>query len=72
VANWLDPYGHTKGLIGGRYNWTETVPTPTLKTVPFDDLMQHLPPDTRTVSPTERQEQLRRRLINGRRLNLDW
>jgi hypothetical protein len=72
VANWLDPYGHTKGLIGGRYNWTETVPTPTLKTVPFDELMKHLPPDTRTITPAERQNHLRRRLINGRRLNLDW
>jgi hypothetical protein len=71
VPNWLDTYGHPRGLIGGRYNWTETVPEPTLTTVKLADLFDHLPADTKRTSHEERQAVLRSRLINGRRIGID-
>lgn len=71
VPNWLDTYGHVQGLIGGRYNWTETVPEPTLTTVKLADLFDHLPADTARTSPEERQAVLRNRLIHGRRIGID-
>ena len=71
VPNWLDTYGHVQGLIGGRYNWTETTPEPTLRTVPLADLFDHLPADTARIDPADRQAVLRSRLIHGRRIGID-
>jgi hypothetical protein len=72
IPNWLDASGQVKGLIGGRYNWTESVPIPALRTVPFDSLREHLHPDTAVVTPAQRHDWLRRRVLAGRRLQLDW
>lgn len=68
VWNWLDPAGHTVGLIAARYfRPTEPMPT-TLKTVPFSAVDEYLPSDTARVRPAERQESLRRRMLSVRRL----
>lgn len=72
VPNWLDASGHTQGLIAARYNWSETVPIPTLRTVPFASLAEALPSTTRRISPTERHEILRRRNLSQRRRMVDW
>jgi hypothetical protein len=71
VPNWLDTYGHVQGLVGGRYNWTETVPEPTLKRVKLAELFDHLPADTVRITHEDRQAVLRSRLINARRIGID-
>ncbi|MDB5970033.1 MAG: hypothetical protein JWQ90_2483 [Hydrocarboniphaga sp.] len=72
VPNWLDASGHRHGLIAARYNWSDDVPIPTLKTVPFSTLKDELPATTRRISPEERSEILRRRLLSQRRRGVDW
>lgn len=71
VPNWLDTYGHVQGLVGGRYNWTETVPEPTLRKVKLAELFDHLPADTARITHEERQAVLRSRLVNARRIGID-
>jgi hypothetical protein len=72
VPNWLDACGHESGLIGGRYNWTENVPIPTLRTVSFDTLHRELPSTTRRITPEQRSELLRRRLHSQQRRLVAW
>ena len=72
VPNWLDASGRVTGLIGGRYNWTETVPVPTLRTVPLNDVRKVLPAETPVVTPEQRSDTLRRRLLSIRRRMVDW
>jgi len=62
VPNWLDTAGFTEGTIYGRWYDCDSCPTPTLKRVKFAELREHLPPDTPTVTPEERQEELRVRV----------
>jgi hypothetical protein len=62
VPNWLDPAGYTEGGIYGRWYDCDSEPTPTIARVKLRDLRDHLPPDTRTVSPAERAEELRVRV----------
>jgi hypothetical protein len=62
VPNWLDPAGFRQGTIYGRWYDCDSCPTPLIKRVPFAELRKHLPPDTPTVSPEERGEELRRRV----------
>jgi hypothetical protein len=61
VPNWLDPAGHTSGLIGGRWLRADSNPSATLRVVPLGEVRAHLPADTATVSATQRQELLRLR-----------
>ena len=72
VPNWLDATGRPKGLIGGRYNWTDSVPIPTLRKVPFNSLKDELPPSTPRITPQERSEILRRRILAARSRGTDW
>jgi hypothetical protein len=72
VSNWLDACGHTHGLIAARYNWSETVPIPSLRTVPLNNLKDALPSTTRRISPSERDNILRRRFLSQRRRSVDW
>jgi hypothetical protein len=72
VPNWLDACGHTSGLVGGRYNWTDSVPIPTLTTVPFDKVREVLPASTPTITPEERSEVLRRRFLSQHRRGVAW
>jgi hypothetical protein len=63
VPNWLDPAGFKQGTIYGRWYDCSSSPTPTITRVPLASLREHLPADTPTVTPAERAEQLRRRVL---------
>jgi hypothetical protein len=74
VPNWLDPGGHLEGLVGCRWNRPsdpEACPVPTLRNVPLSDLRNDLPADTPTITPDERSELLRRRMLSVRRRMAD-
>ena len=63
VPNWLDTTGHAEGFLTPRWAYSQTPPTdqwPTIsaKKVPFSEVREHLHSETRTVSQSERQEQL--------------
>lgn len=63
VPNWLDPAGFKQGTIYGRWYDCDSCPTPTLKRIKFSKIRDHLPADTPLVTPEERAEQLRRRVL---------
>lgn len=65
VTNWLDPADHAEGVIYGRWKRCETWPTPTLTKVKLAELRKHLPADTATVTPAEREAQVRLRTQSG-------
>ena len=68
VPNWLDPAGHESGLILSRIlNLRGDLVTPRLSVVPFVELRDALPADTRVVTPEERSETIRRRMHSVRR-----
>ncbi|MBK9666224.1 MAG: hypothetical protein IPO61_10910 [Gammaproteobacteria bacterium] len=58
VHNWVDTTGQPEGYIGVRWAYskmpTENLPWSVVKKVPFNEVMQHLPADTRMVTPQER------------------
>lgn len=62
VPNWLDPAGFTEGTIYGRWYDCDSCPTPTIKRVPFNEVRDHLPPDTPVVTAEERAQQLSERV----------
>jgi hypothetical protein len=62
VPNWLDPAGFTEGGIYGRWYDCDSDPLPTIKRVKLAELRDHLPPDTPTVTPEQRAEELRQRV----------
>ena len=68
VANWLDTAEHSEGPIILRCVRTESAPVPDTRVVPFDRLVEALPPDTRRVSPAEREAaiDIRRRAVSRR------
>ena len=61
VPNWLDPGGHERGTLFGRYLRTASIPQPSMRTVRLDALRDALPPDTPRVAPPERSGALLRR-----------
>lgn len=67
VQNWLDTGGHTIGGVLGRYQMHDHVPIPTLKVVPVDKVLDHLPPDTPRITKEERSAFLRERMLQIRR-----
>lgn len=67
VPNWLDTAGREAGLIAARYYKPGAFTPPTLRVVPLDKVREHLPRSTPEISPAERQESLRRRMIGARR-----
>jgi hypothetical protein len=69
VPNWLDASHHPQGLVVGRYNLTDSVPVPQLEVVPLGEVRDHLHPDTATVTPAERSESVRRRMLSVRRIH---
>jgi len=71
VPNWLDKADYPWGVIQMRWNRASSYPDPTIQKVPVADVRKHLPPDTPTVSPTERQERLRLRR-EGAQLRRIW
>jgi len=59
VANWLDTTGHPEGFMSPRWAYSQTPPPekwPVIKAtkVAFDRIAEHLPAETRTVTPQER------------------
>ena len=71
MPNWLDPVGTTYGMLIGRWYAADSLPMPTLTSVPLADIRRHLPADTPVVSPAERAEQLRTRRL-GAQLRRRW
>jgi len=70
VANWLDKSGYELNQI--RFRWFGSAhPHITTRIVPFDELMEHLPPHCKTVTPAERQAALRDR-ATGVQLRQRW
>lgn len=70
VANWLDKSGYELNQI--RFRWFGSAhPRISARIVPFNALMEHLPPDCKTVTPAERQAALRNRAI-GVQLRQRW
>ncbi len=64
VANGLDTTGHSEGYMTRRWTYhrpPEHLPTVVVKKVLLEELLQHLPDDTRTLTPAQRVEQLQRR-----------
>lgn len=58
VPNWIDTEGRANGLVSYRYVWAETMPTPTSRVVPIDEVFEHLPDDHPHVSEEERRHTL--------------
>lgn len=63
VPNWLDPAGFKQGTIYGRWYDCDSSPTPVIKRVPLEELREHLPADTPVVSPEQRADELRQRVL---------
>ncbi|MFM5907730.1 MAG: hypothetical protein ACKOPO_09130, partial [Novosphingobium sp.] len=59
--NWLDTAGHARGLVQGRWMDCSSNPVPQVKKVRLTELRQHLPADTGTVTPEQRQTIIRER-----------
>ena len=62
VPNWLDPAGYTEGGIYGRWYECDSEPVPRITRVKLAELRRHLPPDTPTVTPAQRADELRERV----------
>lgn len=67
VPNWLDPVDHAHGTVFLRWYLAEGNPAPTVRTVRFDDIRNHLPSDTPVVTAEQRAGQLRARRIGALR-----
>ena len=63
VANWLDPVGNARGLICARVLSPKSAPEVRLRKVKLTDLRRHLPPETDFISPSQRSESLRARML---------
>ena len=62
VPNWLDPAGHERGIVFGRFILAEgDPPSPATRRVELAKLRDSLPPDTLRVTPEEREAVLYRR-----------
>lgn len=71
VPNWLDTVGHRKGFLWGRMDSCENEDAPTVTKVKLSELRDHFPADTRTVTPDERDAEIRRRRL-GAQLRRRW
>jgi hypothetical protein len=71
VPNWLDSGGYLRGMLIGRWYGADSHPTPTIRKVPFADIRKHLPPETPTVTPAQRDKAIRARNI-GLQLRRRW
>ncbi len=61
VPNWLDTAGHRHGAIQGRWTDCDSQPTPSVEKVKLAELRQHLPAETPTITPEQRDRILRDR-----------
>lgn len=60
VANWLDPSGYEYGIIVGRWKECSSYPTPVVKKVSFEEVLDNLPPGTAMETAGERDAYLRK------------
>jgi len=70
VRNWLDKSDYARVQIRMRF-YAADQPKITTRVVPLDQLLGNLPPDTSMVSPAERLESLRYRVV-GLQLRRRW
>jgi hypothetical protein len=63
VANWLDPVGNSRGLICARVLGPKSPPTVSLRKVKLTELTRHLHPHTGHVTPAQRSDSLRARML---------
>lgn len=61
IANWLDTAGYPSGMIQGRWMECSTPPVPAVRKVPLAQVRAALPKGTATVSPEQREQQVRDR-----------
>jgi hypothetical protein len=61
VPNWLDTAGYPTGIIQGRWTNCNDQPIPEVKKVKVAEVRKHLPPETGTVTPEQREEIIRDR-----------
>lgn len=72
VPNWLDTSTQVSGLIAVRYyRLAGDIAAHRLRVVPFERLRDELPAGTPTISPEERQAELRSRMLAARRTMRD-
>jgi hypothetical protein len=65
VPNWLDCSGRVLNLVSFRFFRPGATPMkPKLKTVPLTEVRAHVPADTPVITPQERHDLLRRRLVS--------
>ena len=73
MKNRLDSHDREFGLVFGRFYKVDAAPDMPLKRVALEELREHLPKDTVFLTPEERRESIRRRLISmHRRLQTDY
>src|SRR5205085_153199 len=63
VPNWLDTGGQRTGVIQSRFLLPAAMPDVRLRTLPVADVRAALPAATAVVSPAERQDAVRRRVL---------
>jgi hypothetical protein len=61
AANWLDTQGHQRGMVTFRWIRASEAPTIATAVVKTGALGATLPPDTPTVTPAQRADEIRRR-----------
>jgi len=62
IANWLDTTGQPEGYMAVRWAYPvkpkDNLPWATAKKVPLGEVRQHLPAETRLITPEERRQQI--------------
>jgi hypothetical protein len=71
VYNWLDKADFPWGILQARFYRADEYPEATVTKVPVADVLDHLPAGTRTVTPEQREAQLRQRRT-GAQLRRIW
>jgi len=61
VVNWLDTAGNPRGVIQGRWTECNSEPVPNARKVKLSEVAKHLPSDTPTMTPAEREARIRDR-----------
>jgi hypothetical protein len=63
VPNWLDTGGQTTGVVQSRFLLPASTPEVSLRTVPLAEVRAALPDATPVVTPQQRQESVRKRVL---------
>lgn len=61
VPNWLHTAGYSRGIVEGRWMGCDSNPLPSIEKLPLAELRAHLPADTPSVSPAQRERSIRER-----------